>query len=111
MGKKRNSKACLTGGEKFLAVLQRRPVCGVGDSNDAGGVAEEVEKEIVERRGRNWGKELIFSQLWTQIFFTLRAWNPPLFIGGGIGTCCFYWCQILALNSNQKNPNHLKLLS
>jgi len=40
----------------------------VGDSNDAGGVAEEVEKEIVERRGRNWGKELIFSQLWTQIF-------------------------------------------
>jgi hypothetical protein len=40
----------------------------VGGSNDAGGVADEVAKEIVEWRGKNWGKELIFSQLWTQIF-------------------------------------------
>jgi hypothetical protein len=32
------------------------------------------------------------------IFFVSRAWIPPLFIGGGRGTFCLYWCQIFALD-------------
>ena len=39
------------------------------------------------------------------IFFLSRAWNSPLFIGGGRGTFFLYWCQILALDSIQNDPN------
>ena len=38
-------------------------------------------------------------------FLMPDAWNPPLFIEGGGGTFCFYWYQILALDSNWKDPN------
>jgi len=40
-----------------------------------------------------------------QIFFTLRPWNPPPFIGGGKGQSCLHWRNISALDSAEKDYN------
>jgi hypothetical protein len=65
-----------------------------------------------EREGRKFmvvakiGRETDFLLTLNLIFSSLGPWNPPLFIGGGRGTCCLLWCQILALNSVGRDPNH-----
>jgi hypothetical protein len=53
------------------------------------------------------GRKADFSPILGSDFFLLNAWNPPIFIGYGRGTSCFYWCQILALNLIRKDSNHL----
>jgi hypothetical protein len=39
------------------------------------------------------------------IFSSFRPWNAPLFIGGGRGTFCILWCQILVFGLVGKHPN------
>ena len=52
------------------------------------------------------GRETYFLLTLNLVFSSLGPWNPLLFIGGGRRTCCLLWCQILALNSVGKDPNH-----
>jgi hypothetical protein len=39
-------------------------------------------------------------------FSSIRALNPPMFIGGGRGILFLFWRQILTLDSNWKDANH-----
>jgi hypothetical protein len=42
----------------------------------------------------------------TSDFLMPNAWNLPLFIGDGRKTIYLFWGPILALDLNQKDPNH-----
>jgi hypothetical protein len=99
---------------------QRRKVVR-GVPNVVGKIGEWlVATTMVEARQRKWpkwwprgGKEKLGRKMVFFFFSTLaydllffKEWNPPLFIGGERGTCCFLWCLILALDSNWKDLNH-----
>jgi hypothetical protein len=49
-------------------------------------------------------KDNFFLTLDTNLF-SLRPWNPPLFIGGGREQSCLHWGKHLALDSVGKDPN------
>jgi hypothetical protein len=51
------------------------------------------------------GEKADFFQTLAFDFSSLRLWNPSLFIGGGRGTFCLMWCQILALDLTRKELN------
>ena len=63
-----------------------------------------------EERGsassRNEGGRVVFLLILDPILSTLRPWKSNLFIEGRRGTFCFFWCQISALGSTPKYPNH-----
>jgi hypothetical protein len=51
------------------------------------------------------GEKAKFWPTFINDFFSLHAWNLPLFIGGGIWIIYLYWCQILTLDLNRKDHN------
>jgi hypothetical protein len=70
-------------------------------------VAKEAAKKEENVNGRKKNGEK--AKFWPTLiidFFPLHAWNLPLFIGGGRGIICLYWCQILTLDLNRKDHNH-----
>jgi hypothetical protein len=64
------------------------------------------KKGNVGRWGEKLGKRTDNFPSLASDFSTLRAWNPPLFIKGGRGIFCLYWCQILVFDLNRKDSNH-----
>jgi len=48
---------------------------------------DKEERELSAKRKKN-RREVGFLSTFHPIFFTLRAWNPPLFIGDERGTFC-----------------------
>jgi hypothetical protein len=66
---------------------------------------EKKRKKRVDREEKNLGRKTDFLPTLGYDFLILKAWNPPLFIGGGRGTLCLFWRQILAIDSNMKNLN------
>jgi hypothetical protein len=70
-------------------------------------VAKEAAKkeENVNGRKKKNGEKAKFWPTFINDFFSLHAWNLPLFIGGGIGIIYLYWCQILTLDLNRKDHN------
>jgi hypothetical protein len=75
---------------------------------DEAAVREKEERAVEGWRGseENGNRGMAgFLQFLDQIFFMLRPWNPPLFIGGGWGWFCLHRGKIWALNSVGKDPN------
>jgi len=66
---------------------------------------ESCRRLTGKRRKMETREWLVFLQFLDQIFFMLRPWNPPLFIGGGWGWFCLHRGKIWALNSVGKDPN------
>jgi hypothetical protein len=74
---------------------------------------EKAAVTEVERAAKGWrGKQenqnrgkAVFLRFLDPIFFSFRPWNAPLFIAGGRGTFCLWWCQILAFGLVGKHPN------
>jgi hypothetical protein len=70
-------------------------------------VKKEKEEDGWQIRRKKLGRKADFSPTLGSDFFLLNARNPPVFIGYGRWTSCFYWCQILTLNLIRKDSNHL----
>jgi hypothetical protein len=73
----------------------------------AKGRGGERDRERGERFGweQKWRGRLVFCRFWTQ-FSSPGPWKSNLFIGDRKGTLCLFWCQISALGSTRKHPNH-----
>ena len=69
-----------------------------GDRSHSRG--QEEEKNCI-----NGGRGAGFWPILDPIFSSLRPWNAALFIGGGRGTFCLSWCQIVAFGLVGKHPN------
>jgi hypothetical protein len=80
--------------------------CAVGGGAGNGGTTKEEEQNGWQRKRKNMGRKANFSLALGSHFFSLRAWNPPLFIGGRRETLCLFWEQILVLDLNRKDLNH-----
>ena len=87
--------------------------CGGDDSGQTGDKGAGVWRAWWRKREERKfmvvvkiGREDDFLLTLNLIFSSLGSWNSPLFIMGGRGICCFLLCQILVLNSVEKDPNH-----
>jgi len=65
----------------------------------------EREREVLLAAEIGLGR-LVFLLSLDPNFSTHGAWRSNLFIGGGRGTLCLFWCKILALGLTRKHPNH-----
>ena len=63
-------------------------------------------KWLAKKKRKNLGRKTNFSPALSSHFFSLKVWNPPLFIGGRRWTLCLFWKQILTLDLNRKDLSH-----
>jgi len=79
--------------------------CGGASGGEAGWWLERRGEREWEKNCKNRGRGVGFWPILDPIFSSLMPWNAALFIGGGRGTFCLQWCQIVAFGLVGKHPN------
>ena len=106
---------CIGGDEDEGDAEGERKVTWRGGGGALAGLAKDAgfaDGAVVAAGGREREKESNDGRLLGRMVFWLSldpdfsasgAWKSNLFIGGGRGTLCLFWCKILALGSTRKH--------